>query len=84
MVLKDSTKISIIGCLWRANPQLVIKGFIGANKDTSHLIRISAVCNELKVRYDKAHYMDQFSQVLKYLLLKSEISCPYFDILASV
>jgi hypothetical protein len=61
MVLKDSTKISIIGCLWRANPQLVTKGFIEANKDTSHLIRISTICSELKVLYGKAHYMDRFS-----------------------
>lgn len=59
MVLKDSTKMSIIGCLWRVNPQLVVKGFIEANRDTSHLIRISTVCSELKVQYDKAHYMDQ-------------------------
>jgi len=49
MVLKDSTKMSTIGCLWRVNPDLVIKGFIEANKDTSHLIRISTVCSELKI-----------------------------------
>ncbi|KAJ4795845.1 transcription regulator [Rhynchospora pubera] len=49
MVLKDPTKTSIIGCLWRVNPQLVIKGFIEANKDMSYLIRIVTVCSELKI-----------------------------------
>ncbi|OAY69195.1 CCR4-NOT transcription complex subunit 1, partial [Ananas comosus] len=49
MLLKDSTKNSIIDDLWGVNPSLVLRGFLDAHTDPDCLPRILDACQELKI-----------------------------------